>query len=199
MKQRWGVVIGLAAVALLTARAAHADETFLAQGAWPPPLQQPMTQPPAPGPRVTLQTDNPHARLQQHTPLLWRDICIAPCGVVVDPAGLYRIGGGESIASETFQLPRGSGDVYIDAQVGSRVKHFAGLGMMIGGGVAALYGLIYWQFSQAFRDTEAQTGSGSTGFSDTVRNIGLVFIGAGAVVEIIGIVMFASGTSVQVR
>jgi len=192
MKQ-WGVVVGLAAIAMLTARTAHA------QASWPPPLQPPMEAPPISGPRVTLQVDNPHARLQQHTPLRWRDVCIAPCGVIVEPTALYRVGGGESIASEPFQLPRRSGDVYIDAQVGSNIKHWAGLGMMIGGAVAALYGVLYWQFSKAFADVEANSGSGSTGFSDTVRNIGFVIIGAGVVVEIIGIVMFSGGTSVQVR
>ena len=79
------------------------------------------------------------------------------------------------------------------------VVSFGFLGMMIGGAVAALYGVLYWQFSKAFADVEANSGSGSTGFSDTVRNIGFVVIGAGVVVEIIGIVMFSGGTSVQVR
>src|SRR5262245_15691509 len=199
MQHRWGVVVGLVAIVLLTARAARADETLLAQAGGPRPLQPPMEQPPISGPRVTLQVDNPNARLQQHTPLRWRDACIAPCGVIVDPNAVYRVGGGSSIASEPFQLPRGSGDVYIDAQVGSKVKHWAGLGMMIGGAVAAAYGVIYWQFSKAFADVESSSGSGSTGFSDTVRNIGLMAIGAGVVVEIIGIVMFTGGTSVQVR
>jgi len=199
MKQRWGVVVGLAAIALLMARAAHADERFLAQAAWPPPLQPPMEQPPISGPRVTLQVDNPNGRLQQHTQLKWRDVCIAPCGAVVDPTATYRVGGGSSIASDPFQLPRASGDVFIDAQVGSKVKHWVGLGLMIGGGVSALYGLLYWQLSKAFADVETSSGNGSTGFSDTVRNIGLIAIGVGVVLEVVGIVMFADGTSVQVR
>jgi hypothetical protein len=48
-QQRWGVVVGLAAIVLLLGRVAHADETFLAQAAWPPPLQPPMQPPPSPG------------------------------------------------------------------------------------------------------------------------------------------------------
>jgi hypothetical protein len=46
--------------------------------------------------------------------------------------------------------------------VGSKVKHWVGLGLMIGGGVAALYGLLYWQMSKAFADVESSSGNGST-------------------------------------
>jgi len=199
MRPRWGVVIGLTAIAVLLGRAAHADERLLAQTSWPPPLQPPMQPPPISGPRVTLQVDNPNGRLQQHMQFRWQDICVAPCGAVLDPRATYRVGGGTSIASEPFQLPRSSGEVFIDAQVGSKVKHWVGLGLMIGGGVAALYGLLYWQMSKAFADVESSSGNGSTGFSDTVRNVGLTVIGVGVVLEIVGIVMFSSGTSVQVQ
>ena len=175
-------------------RTAHAD-TLMAQAGWPPPFAQPMA--PIAGPRVLLQVDNPNARLQQHGPLKWQDVCVAPCAMTVDPGGLYRVGGGTSIASAPFSLPRPSGDIHVDAHVGSKVKHWTGLGLMIGGGVAALYGLLYWQMSSAFRDYESSNGM--TSFSDSVRNIGLTAIGVGVVLEIVGIVMFSDGTSVAVR
>ena len=119
---------GVLAVAVLTqvlfVPVGHA-ETLFAQSAWPPRLAEPMQ--PVAGPRVRLRVDNPNARLQQFTPLMWRDVCIAPCGITVDPAATYRIGGGTSMASDPFTLPRAAGDVYIEAQVGSKVKHWVGL------------------------------------------------------------------------
>ena len=167
------VALGLAAVAqVVLAQAAHA-ESLLAQAGWPPPAGM-APPPPVVGPRVILQVDNANGRLQQHTQLRWRDVCIAPCGTTVDPAALYRIGGGTSLASEPFQLPRASGDVYIDAQVGSKVKHWVGLGLMIGGAAAALYGAATWALfngvadsgtssdgSQAAHDSGAHSGSSS--------------------------------------
>ena len=197
MKRRWGVVIGLCAVTpLLLVRAAHAEAPFqLAQAAWPPPAGIPQPAPPIAGPRVILQVDNPNGRLQQHTQLRWRDICIAPCNVTLDPRGLYRIGGGTSIASDPFSLPRASGDVYVDAQVGSKVKHWVGLGLMIGGLVAAGYGLFFWEISRTANDNTS-TGQDARDF---VRNIGITFLSIGGVLEIVGGTMFFGGTSVQVR
>ena len=108
-----GVGIALAVAALtqlLFVQAAHAD-TFLAQAAWPPRLNEPMQ--PVAGPRVRLQVDNPNARLQQFTPLMWRDVCIAPCGITVNPSATYRIGGGTSMASDPVHAAaRGRRRVY---------------------------------------------------------------------------------------
>jgi len=197
MRKLWGVGFAGAAVAQLLFVPVGRADTLLAQAAWPPRLNEPMQ--PVAGPRVTLRADNPNARLQQFTPLRWRDVCIAPCGITVDPAATYRIGGGTSITSHPFKLPRAAGDVYIDAQVGSKVKHWVGLGLMIGGAVAAGYGLLWWQFFSSVNVNEPSGETGLTEFRDTFRNVGLVFIGVGAVLEIVGLVMFAGGTSVRVK
>jgi hypothetical protein len=194
MWKPWGTGVAVAAVAQLLFVPVGRADTLLAQAAWPPRLNEPMQS--VAGPRVMLRADNPNARLQQFTPLRWRDVCIAPCGVTVDPAATYRIGGGTSIASDTFMLPRAAGDVYIDAQVGSKVKHWVGLGLMIGGVVAAGYGLLWWQL---FSGVDDYNSSGASSIRDTGRNIGLFMIGIGAVLEIVGVVMFAGGTSVQVK
>jgi hypothetical protein len=188
-------VIGLAAVAqVLLARAAHADGPFQLAQSWPPSGGV-RPEPPVAGPRVILQVDNLNGRLQQHTQFRWRDICIAPCGITLDPHALYRVGGGTSLASEPFSLPRASGDVYIDAQVGSKVKHWVGLGLMIGGLVAAGYGLFFWEiFSSATGNDSASQDARNFG-----RNIGITFVSIGGVLEIVGMTMFFSGTSVQVR
>ena len=144
-----------------------------------------------------LRVDNLNGRLQQHTQLRWRDICIAPCGVTLDPAALYRVGGGTSLASEPFSLPRASGDVFIDAEVGSKVKHWVGLGLMIGGVVAAGYGFVFWQFFNSFAEND--TTSAAQDARSFGRTIGIVFLSVGAVLEAVGLPMFFSGTSVQVR
>ena len=206
MSRRWGVVIGLAAITVLLARAAHADEMQLAQS-WPPPGTPPPGpappgSPPPPeapvvGPRLMLRTDSPIARLQQATQLRWRDVCIAPCGVTVDPLATYRIGGGTSLTSEPFTLPRSSGEVYVDAKVGSKITHWVGLGLMIGGVVAAGYGLLAWQLFNSIHDDGVTTSAQDA--HAIGRTIGIVFVSIGAVLELVGLPMFFNGTSVQVR
>jgi hypothetical protein len=202
----------LSAVAHLSlAGAAHAD-TLVAQAHWPPPappapaaaaprLAEPMTAPVGlPGPRVTLQVDNPNGRLQQHTPTAWRDVCIAPCGATVDPNGLYRVGGSRMVInSEPFQLPRGSREVVIDAQVGSKITHWVGLGLMIGGLVAAGYGFAVWQLFDSVADNGSSSSSSNEAARDFGRTVGIIGISVGVVLEIVGLPMFFNSTSVQVR
>ena len=192
MSRRSGVIIAFAAITqLLLARAGQAQS-------WPPPPGAVApAPPPIAGPRVILQVDNPNGRLQQHTQLRWADICIAPCGVAVDPLALYRIGGGTSMASEPFKLPRAAGDVYIDAEVGSKVKHWVGLGLMIGGLVAAGYGLLAWQLFDSVADND--NTSASQNARDFGRTFGIIFLSVGGILEAVGLPMFFSGTSVQVR
>jgi hypothetical protein len=159
----------------------------------PPPAWQPIRptpMPPAPpppvaGPRVILKVDNFNGRLQQHTQFYWRDVCLAPCGYTLDPNALYRIGGGTSIPSRPFQLPRASGDVHVDADVGSKVTQFVGLGLMIGGLAAAGYGAFFWSMA---RDYESAP-----------RTFGIVLISVGAVLEVVGLPLFLQRTSVEVR
>jgi hypothetical protein len=115
----------------------------------------------------------------------------------VDPLALYRIGGGTSMASEPFKLPRAAGDVYIDAEVGSKVKHWVGLGLMIGGLVAAGYGLLAWQLFDSVADND--NTSASQNARDFGRTFGIIFLSVGGILEAVGLPMFFSGTSVQVR
>jgi hypothetical protein len=180
----------------MLAGAARAD-TSLAQAAWPPlgagNLVPPTAaQAPVVGPRVILNVDNLNGRLQQNTMLRWRDICIAPCGATVDPTALYRIGGGTSLASAPFSMPRASGDVYVDAQVGSKVKKWVGLGLMIGGAVALLYGGIIWEFH---KNVQNNFGEEDT----TGRNIAIFCFATAGVLEVVGLPMLLTSTSVQVR
>jgi hypothetical protein len=138
---------------------------------------------------VILRIDRHTARLQQQTMLGWRNICLPPCGAVVDPNGVYRVGGSGSLTSEPFQLPRASGDVYVDGHVGSKASRFAGLGLMFGGLGAAAYGALIW----------AST-SDSPYSSDPGRELGMFTLAVGAGLGVIGILLFGSAyTSVQAR
>lgn len=96
-----------------------------------------------------------------------------------------------------MSLPRTAGDVFIDAEVGSKVKHWVGLGLMIGGVVAAGYGFVFWQFFNSFAPNDmTSTAQDARSFG---RTVGIVFLSVGAVLEAVGLPMFFSGTSVQVR
>ena len=176
------------------------DDTVLvagtahAQASWPPP--RPYDPPPVVGPRVILRADNPNVRLQQHTQLRWRDVCLAPCGATVDPSALYRVGGGAAIASDPFPLPRASGDVYVDASVGSKVKRYVGLGLSIGGLVAGGYGLFFWAIADSANYNNSPYDSGA---DDVARNVALFCFAVGAVLEAVGLPLLFSSTSVQVR
>lgn len=176
----------------------------VAPGPPPPPaydarpsaqLQQPMSAPIIAGPIVTLRTDNPRARLQQMQ-LRWRDICVSPCGLTVDPAGTYRIGGGTIRPSPEFRMPRPSGPVLIDTQTGSTVKHWIGFGMTIGGGVSALVGVLYLALAQ---DTNTNANLSGTGSKDFVTAMGITYLVTGVILLAIGIPLSTSSTSVQIR
>jgi len=160
----------------------------------PPALQQPYaTQ--MPGPVVRLRANHPRARLQQMQ-LKWVDVCTVPCGVPVDPAGLYRVGGGSLRASEPFHVPRPSGEVLVDAQVGSAVKHWVGLGIMIGGLASVGGGALYL----AQGSSTSTDAFGTTTTSDAFKAVGITYLVIGIVLLAVGMpLFFTSNTSVDVR
>jgi hypothetical protein len=155
-----------------------------------PRLRKPMTLPS--GPVVHLTTDNQAGRLQVME-LKWTDVCVAPCGVPVDPNALYRIGGGTVRPSAEFRMPRSSGTVSVNTQVGSKVKHWVGVGMIIGGAVTMLAGGLFYEAS---KNTQA-SATGTT--TDTLKAEGIADLVIGAIVTVIGIPLAVSSTSVEVR
>jgi hypothetical protein len=129
----------------------------------------------------------------------WTNVCTAPCNVAVDPNGIYRIGGGAVRPSEEFRMPRPQGNVLIDTQAGSTVKHWVGFGMILGGlGAVAGGTLLYFAAPSAGTQTDAFGD-----VSNTQRNFdhaaGITYIVIGAIVAAIGIPLAASSTSVTVR
>jgi len=127
------------------------------------------------------------------TALRWQDVCLTPCNVPVSPAGVYRVGGGTIRASESFNMPRPSGQVLIDAQVGSKVKRGVGVGLTIGGGIAAAAGGVYLL---------AAAGSNNDGFTNTkdaLTAFGILYLVVGVVLLAVGIPLSTSSTSITVR
>jgi len=139
--------------------------------------------PPPTGPRVILRINRSTAKLQQRTMLGWRDICIPPCGAFVDPSAHFRIAGGGAVVSGTFELPRDSGDVIVEGQVGSKATRIIGHGFVIAGMAITGFNGFLW----ATRD-------------DYSRDAGLLGIGLGAFVGLFGVaLLFASRTVLHVR
>jgi hypothetical protein len=121
---------------------------------------EPPTASPPGGVVVHLHADDPRATLERRSKVetyaglpikdaaiagvaTWTPECVAPCEVAIDPKYAYRVGGDGLVPSSTFTLPR-TGDVTVDAQMGSAYKRLGGLalfGVGAGGmvlGVAAL-------------------------------------------------------------
>lgn len=162
----------------------------------PPQPYPPQGPPPVYGPIVTLRANNPRARLQVQTALKWQDVCLAPCNVPVNPAGVYRIGGGSIRASESFPMPRPSGPVVIDVETGSTVKHWVGMGLTIGGIVSAVTGGLYLLAASSASADDFGTGVSSR---DTYNAAGILYLIVGGILLAIGIPVSFSSTSVQIR
>jgi predicted permease len=145
---------------------------------------------------VIVQSDNPHARLQTQGPLKWQDVCVAPCRVPVNPAGLYRIGGGTIRPSDTFNMPRPAGQVVVRTEVGSNVKHWVGIALIIGGVVDAAAGGIYYSSASSLANSSSNTAGMS---KDYFQAVGIVGIISGVILLAVGIPLAMSSTSVEVR
>jgi len=152
--------------------------------------------PPAAGPVVTVRSDSPKARLQTQGQLKWQDVCVAPCNVPVNPSGLYRIGGGTIRPSDTFNMPRTAGQVVVQTEVGSNVKHWVGIALIIGGVVDAAAGGIYYASASDLANSSSNTTMMS---KDYFQTVGIVTIIIGVVVTAIGIPLAMSSTSVEVH
>ena len=162
----------------------------------PPPGYAPAPPPRLAGPVVSVQSDNPRARLQIQRSLKWQVVFMAPCNVPVSVAGVYRIGGGTIRPSDSFNMPRPAGQVVVRTEVGSNVKHWVGIGLIIAGAVDAAFGGIYYASASDLANSSSNTGNTS---KDTFQVIGIVNIITGLVLLGVGIPLAMSRTSVEVR
>jgi len=148
--------------------------------------------PPVAGPTVRLVTNNSRARLQQQFQLRWTDVCAAPCGIAVNPAATYRVGGGPLRATDPFTMPRSSGPVLIDAKLGSNVKHWVGVGLAIGGGIYLAGGGVLLAAAQ---NASGTIGTSSVSAKDYYTVYGVISLIVGAVLLGIGIPLAVGGSS----
>jgi hypothetical protein len=185
-----------AAVMLALAGTAHAQVAAPAAG--PPPAFGGEA-PPVPrlGPIVFLRTDTPRATLQVQTQLFWQDLCSTPCGVPVDPARLYRVGGRPFVPTEPFTMPRQTGQVVIEARMGSRARNIVGtvltiVGIPLGvtGGIMLYTGV-----------HEPNDEFGQPTFSKLALTVyGAAFLITGTVLTLVGLPLWAtSGTSMTME
>jgi hypothetical protein len=86
--------------------------------------------------------------------------------------------------------------VLIDAHVGSTVKHWVGLGIMIGGFASVGAGALYLAAGGSTTTNEL----GTTTTSDTFKVLGVTYLIVGAVLLAVGMpLFFTSNTSADVR
>ena len=167
----------------------------------PPPMPGPPAPPGPPGPPpaygygpiVTVRSDHPRARLQVQGPLKWQDVCVAPCNVPVNPQGTYRIGGGTIRPSEGFNMPRPAGQVVVEAQTGSTIKHWVGFGLVLGGIGAAVGGTLVYAGAPTANDSISTTDR------DAAHAVGIVYLVTGLILLAIGVPLSMSSTSVDVH
>jgi len=170
-----------------------------------PPPQIEERQPPigliAPpiGPEVTLRAASPKARLQiLGQQLQWRDVCAPPCRTAVPANGTYRVGGATIRPSESFNLPRRSGPVLIEAELGSSVKRGVGIGLIIGGIANAAFGALYYSQADSLANSSWSSSTMQMG-KDFYQAVGIATIITGVILVAVGIPLAASSTSVEVR
>lgn len=173
----------------------------------PPVMVQPYPQPnvampPAPaGTLVQMQSNDLRATLSQlrgggvmfaigfrHAAVrnyqTWDHICRMPCGVPVDPNGIYSIRGAGIVASDGFQLPQ-TGVVALSVNAGHR-------GVRSGGVVMTTFGSIHTVVGIVFTAIGAGLSSADVKYADTARGMliaGGVNLGVGTLLMAGGIAM----------
>ncbi len=178
------------AAIVLGASAARADET-------PPEAPKPAAE--TPKPEVVLSADARDATLERRvgtisplgpaiaeTGLLgvaqWERICVAPCGVRVDPRFLYRVAGDGAVPTSSFAVPRSADRVDVDAKLGSSPWRVGGavaaglgaLGVLAGGAALAISPVLASEEvgSETFRTAVVAGGAGTLA-------LGAIALGAG--------------------
>jgi hypothetical protein len=72
----------------------------------------------------------------------WAPVCRAPCGMVVDPSGIYSIRGRNLVPSGEFMLPT-QGIAQLDVNAGHRGPRAGGVILTTFGGMATAIGIVF--------------------------------------------------------
>jgi hypothetical protein len=160
---------------------------------------------------VTLLADDAHAALEKQAGTLtppgaiarelgfgavssWQTVCAAPCGVAVDPHGVYRVAGDGLVPSSSFSLGSLRDRVTLDSRSGNAFMRFGGVLLAAGGAAAAALG--GGSFVTAL--VLDQNGTGSPQLRDSLRYGGLAVAGTGVVAAAVGVYLYlTNGTTVR--
>jgi hypothetical protein len=127
---------------------------------------------------------------------IYDPVCTAPCDVLVETTGTYRVGGPSSIPTDGFRLVPGRENV-IKASLGSRLQRGAGKMLTYVGVPVTLLGGIFWSVGAHSEDSVACAGC--VNFHQTFVRWGAVLTTAGVVFLASGITLWAtSGSSASI-
>lgn len=91
----------------------------------------------------------------------WGPVCRAPCGMVVDPNGVYSIRGRNVVASGEFMLPT-NGLAQVDVNVGHQGPRAGGVILTTFGGMATAIGLVFTAVGAGRQSPSFLTGGVAT-------------------------------------
>lgn len=177
MHTKLGFAVGFAAI--MTTFSAFAQEAPPVEATAPTEV----TAPPAP-PTVTVHLEGDPVELQQQSGKReWTTLCQSPCDAPVFAGGLFRVDGPGILRSKTFMLPATGPDrrAILDVEGASAGAHWAGVGLMAGGGAAMAVGgglALLTMVSGCGRDCNGMAIGG------------LVALGAGALTLTVGAILF---------
>jgi hypothetical protein len=172
-----------------------ADEGSTVPVAAPP---EPAAVPAEGGVFVHLRADDPRATLERRTKVetysglpiqdasiagvaTWTPECIAPCEKPIDPKYAYRVAGDGLVPSSTLVLPR-SGDVTVEARMGSAYQRLGGLALVGTGAGGVLLGVAALAVSPILANDDVGSPgvrSGIVAGGAALTGLGVLALGAG--------------------
>lgn len=153
---------------------------------------------------VTVNADAPHVVLEKRESVTqgwqltvvgfptyvvaveWRQVCVAPCTVELDPSASYRANGDGVATSSSFELPPGKNEVKLKVHARSSFWYGTGIALTATGGPLALLGAAGLFVAPSLTDSSAEK---------TLRGFGGSLLGAGVLMMIVGLPLWLGGSS----
>jgi hypothetical protein len=175
----------------------------------PAPALAPASAPGADWVTLTLSSDDPGAAVYAKGPNKvgvgdvvtdsWSFVCLAPCGVRVDPRRPYRVMGESLIPSIEFNLAPGSGSVALDVHTRHPPSPAVTATLATLGGVSGLGGALMLLLDLAEHGAASALGSEPSskkkldGRADTYGDVGAGMLVGGVVLGTAAIIYLATG------